>query len=244
MTTGQAVTSNAPLLLIPDAQTSILISQPSGIPILVRRPIVQGTTINDSRVPNEPKSDGKEANSDEVTEVNSIPFPIKTPDKKLVGILKRKLPIPRTPEPYQKKTKEDQKLDKKVSLQNVHAKFPTDKKCTKCQKPFDTLHELLQHMALEHDIHFQFKCDLCNFDFRSNSVLIKHKKEVHEGKKPFKCKICDTSFARKPHLESHISRTHEGKKAFKCDICHVGCARKSLLEKHMDSVHTTVLSQI
>ena len=120
--------------------------------------------------------------------------------------------------------------------QNVQAKFPTDRKCTKCQKSFDTYHRLLQHMALEHDIHFQFQCDLCDFKGNLPKVLGLHRQAVHGVSEPvilqvqvtsssqpisslmeqkvnenvqFNCEKCDKRFSRKADLDNHIIRAHD-----------------------------------
>ena len=184
-------TSNEPLLLIPNGQT--ILWKSGEIPILVKKTTVQELSSENNPV----------GGDDEIAEVT----PIEEPEQKIVRILKRKVPqenISRTPEPHQKEAKIDDKLDKKVSLLKNKPSvpiFPTDMKCTHCQKPpFKDYNELLQHMAFEHDIHFQLKCALCDFKAYLPKLLLKHREIAHKVSKPVKLQVTETEEDREKCL--------------------------------------------
>uniref|UniRef100_A0A8C6QA97 Zinc finger protein of the cerebellum 5 n=1 Tax=Nannospalax galili TaxID=1026970 RepID=A0A8C6QA97_NANGA len=76
-----------------------------------------------------------------------------------------------------------------------------------CSKTFGTMHELVNHVTVEHVGEKPFKCEFvgCDRKFANSSDRKKHS-HVHTSDKPYYCKIrgCDKSYTHPSSLRKHM----------------------------------------
>ncbi|KAJ8349949.1 hypothetical protein SKAU_G00250790 [Synaphobranchus kaupii] len=118
-----------------------------------------------------------------------------------------------------------------------------------CSKTFSTMHELVNHVTVEHvggpeqssHVCFWEECPREGKAFKAKYKLINHIR-VHTGEKPFPCPVpglWKSVCSRSENLKIH-KRTHTGEKPFKCEFD--GCDRKfanSSDRKKHSHVHTS-----
>ncbi|XP_019379379.1 PREDICTED: zinc finger protein ZIC 5-like [Gavialis gangeticus] len=117
-----------------------------------------------------------------------------------------------------------------------------------CSKTFSTMHELVNHVTVEHvggpeqssHVCYWEECPREGKPFKAKYKLINHIR-VHTGEKPFPCPFpgCGKVFARSENLKIH-KFSIAGEKPFKCEFD--GCDRKfanSSDRKKHSHVHTS-----
>ena len=82
-----------------------------------------------------------------------------------------------------------------------------------------------------------FKCDKCDKSYNHLSTLRDHIERVHEGIKKHKCIKCNYACSRASLLKKHIETVHDGIKKHKCDHCEKSFGQTWNLKQHIDSVH-------
>lgn len=93
---------------------------------------------------------------------------------------------------------------------------PAATTCTTCEKQFDSMDKLREHLVFEHDRKI-FACVKCHKIFQSEEALSAHT-ETHAGEKEFTCSECGQSFDQYTALKCH-QRLHAGEKRFSCEEC-------------------------
>ena len=89
-----------------------------------------------------------------------------------------------------------------------------NKSCKSCDKTFNSLNSINEHIENIDEIKREFKCYNCEKMFSSKQSLRYHNEADHEGLKKYSCNICKKSFRTKQNLNIHIETIHEGRKTF------------------------------
>ncbi|GAB6020748.1 hypothetical protein CHUAL_003410 [Chamberlinius hualienensis] len=127
--------------------------------------------------------------------------------------------------------------------------------CTECQKKFEKLKQLRQHMIechLDNNIKLvdetgnvikksvansSFKCPHCPRVFHRSIQEFKRHMWIHEGIKPIKCTKCSYKCRTANHLQVHM-RKHSNVKEYQCPHCYKDFKSKGSLQYHMQRFHS------
>lgn len=108
-------------------------------------------------------------------------------------------------------------------------------KCPKCDRIFDALMWLTDHMVTHTDER-PYKCHICGACFKSDKRLKNHMK-VHSDNRPrYECADCGKSYTSAGALKEHEEVVHGGKK-FPCEKCGKVFFSGKGLRKHIRNVH-------
>ena len=111
----------------------------------------------------------------------------------------------------------------------------TDFQCMKCGKFYDSDRNLRKHVT---DYHSEsIKCEECDKFYPSNNLLQKHKRAVH-GVKNIKCPKCDFCASRQGSLNSHLRNVHD--RPIKCNHCEGSFGDQTQLVNHMARFHAII----
>ena len=109
--------------------------------------------------------------------------------------------------------------------------------CKICQKTFNTMEKVRNHLNRGHKVGAEFKCEVCSKPFVYERDLGLHM-NVHNGLKPFVCDICGADFKWEVSVNRHKIVAHgtEEEKAsikrFMCTVCNRKCETLGLLKEH------------
>ncbi|ELU04920.1 hypothetical protein CAPTEDRAFT_168004 [Capitella teleta] len=110
--------------------------------------------------------------------------------------------------------------------------------CSQCQREFDSIKLLNNHVARVHQESSSFKphiCGVCSKAFLTASKLKEHC-VTHSGERPHQCPTCAKTFALPSNLKMHL-RLHSNEKEFACKVCDKTFTQRAHLENHLLS-HT------
>ena len=106
-------------------------------------------------------------------------------------------------------------------------------KCRSCDKIFDKIAKLRQHVRRVHEKIKKIPCKTCKKKFDSPSDLKRHTRNDHEKiNNLHKCEQCEKSFGISKNLERHILAVHTDKKDFECKFCEKSFEREISLIQH------------
>ena len=125
-----------------------------------------------------------------------------------------------------------QRLD--YPTKNVHEGEKKGLKCRSCDKFFDKIAKLRQHVRRVHEKIKKIPCKTCEKKFDSPSDLKRHTRNDHHEilNNLHKCEQCEKSFGISKNLERHILAVHADKKDFECKFCEKSFERKISLIQH------------
>ncbi|XP_028162487.1 zinc finger protein 28-like [Ostrinia furnacalis] len=124
-----------------------------------------------------------------------------------------------------------------VSKNSIRSHIKTDHgfgevlKCKVCEKKFDAVSKLKNHMV-KHTKERNFHCDQCGNRFVTQAALVYHVR-LHTGEKPFPCELCNESFLSASRRMDHKHRKHFGPTK-QCSICPMKFVTSSQLRIHMN----------
>ena len=99
--------------------------------------------------------------------------------------------------------------------------------CHICNKVFQDLHKVKNHIATVHDKVKPFKCLQCDRLFSCRATITKHNLLHHEGSEEYM------------EYQPVEAKGSEGKKPLQCPVCNVGFTRGKQLAKHIKKFHPT-----
>ena len=139
---------------------------------------------------------------------------------------------------FQRKNKKDVKMH----ILGMHFKCP-NQLCKICNKPFDQIYMLQEHMRSAHTEGDSFQCDKCEKSFKTKQSMNRHFIVHHEKQNVRKCKFegCEKTFANGFALSKHMQ--HHKKEPFVCDICGKDFRQKGNLRIHTIREHTSEAEQ-
>ena len=107
---------------------------------------------------------------------------------------------------------------------------PTDKhKCNKCEKEFNTLLILENHVEKDHIVEVTYHCIDCDVTFSTEKELEAHRNKNHNTE----CQLCNL-FIEKAMFAQHIKNDHEPS----CSRCNKTFKTNEDREKYIESEHT------
>lgn len=122
------------------------------------------------------------------------------------------------------------------------SQVPTTKKsgnekqhiCHICGKSKTRHSDLLDHLAVQHQIGSPRLCATCNKTFSSKRSLKQHKRNQHDKVYRFACDRCSYETDYQKYLDSHTVKYHEAQSAqiYKCDLCKKIFDGEHLLKRH------------
>ena len=131
------------------------------------------------------------------------------------------------------------KKDVKKHILRIHLKCPSQL-CKICNKEFDRIGILEEHMRTAHTEGKSYQCDKCEKSFKGKKALWRHYVVFHEKQTIQKCKVegCDKTFPNSVKLSVHIYQDHT-KESFVCDHCGKDFKQKDSLRLHTIREHTS-----
>ena len=112
-------------------------------------------------------------------------------------------------------------------------------KCPHCDKIFDLLWRLTDHIKSDHAIqNRESMCTLCGKKFKNQKACESHLWRIHnEGTGPvFTCEVCGRTFKNSATMQAHRKATHNTEH-FNCDKCDEVFATKNRLQTHLVRMH-------
>ena len=114
--------------------------------------------------------------------------------------------------------------------QHIEQHSDTLFRCSACTLSFDDENDLINHKAIDHDIH---ECDICKKQFTVKDVLDKHMLTHLDNL--YTCNICPETFSTRSEFTRH-KQTHN--EEFQCIICNLKLPSRQIYYKHL-LVHKT-----
>ncbi|KAJ8918614.1 hypothetical protein NQ315_013120, partial [Exocentrus adspersus] len=103
-----------------------------------------------------------------------------------------------------------------ANLKSHLIKHGTKLKCEVCNKEFDSMKCLRDHLKTHKDYR-PYPCKICPKTFTLATGLVKHMR-IHNGDKKHLCTVCGKRFYEPNHLNIHM-RIHTGEKPLVCSTC-------------------------
>lgn len=120
-------------------------------------------------------------------------------------------------------------------MRHIHKEIVMHK-CTTCNKEFQSITRLKNHMRIHTDT-FNFFCDLCPYRSKYKYYLVMHMR-THTGEKPYKCSSCPATFVNPSNLNKHKLQHQE--KQFKCQLCEKSFRTNTALRGHHEATHMNI----
>ena len=130
------------------------------------------------------------------------------------------------------------KLKKQIKyhILGVHLNCP-NQICSVCNKIFDRLGTLKEHMRTIHQGENPYQCDKCEKTFKTPGGLRIHYINYHEEHKEVLCTFegCGKTFPNSTRLQNHMY--HHTQQSIVCDLCGKSFCNKKGLQDHVKSTH-------